>query len=344
MMLMQQQGGVLVSADEVERVLAELDASYLLESERFLKAKEEIVSRFVESPVRPCSHCGRAYPDSPEALRERLDEILHAPPISPPPEARLKALIAPHIDLSAGTRVYSSAYGCLRQSAATRVIVLGVGHQMRGDLFCMTEKDFETPLGTLRTDKAAVERLSEAGGAILAENDFVFKHEHSVEFQVLFLQHLMAEQDFTLVPLLCGPLLGVLSEYSRGAYLAAASPFLEVLSGILAEADEETLVVAGVDFSHIGPKFGHDRPATYLEARAEAHDQALLNAISAGDASAFWQESIRVEDAYNVCGFSAVACLLEVLPPSPVHILGHQFWHEAPTQSAVSFAAVAFTE
>jgi MEMO1 family protein len=100
--------------------------------------------------------------------------------------------------------------------------------------------------------------------------------------------------------------------------------------------------VAGVDFSHIGPKFGHDKPASYLEDQSERHDQALLKALSEGRPDAFWEESMSVNDQFNVCGFSALACLMEILPPSRTQILSYQNWHEAATRSAVSFAAVVF--
>jgi AmmeMemoRadiSam system protein B len=221
--------------------------------------------------------------------------------------------------------------------------VLGVGHQMMGDLFCLTEKDFETPLGVVKNDRNMVKELWDAGRAIISENDFGHRDEHSVEFQVIFLQHLLPEDSFTIIPILCGPLMPSLSGYSRSAYMETAGPFLQALSGILSDGDHETLVVAGVDFSHIGPKFGHNMPATHLQGQSEMHDQNLLKAFSNMQTDVFWEESIRVKDQFNVCGFSAMACLMEVLPPSRGQILGYEVWHEQPTRSAVSFAAVGFT-
>ena len=133
------------------------------------------------------------------------------------------------------------------------------------------------------------------------------------------------------------------SGYSRSAYMETAGPFLEALSGILSDGDHETLVVAGVDFSHIGPKFGHNMPATHIQSQSEMHDQNLLKAFSNMQPDAFWEESVRVKDQFNVCGFSAMACLMEILPPSRGQVLGYEVGHEEPTKSAVSFAAVGFT-
>jgi hypothetical protein len=56
----------------------------------------------------------------------------------------------------------------------------------------------------------------------------------------------------------------------------------------------------------------------------------------------FWEENRQVGDRYNVCGFSAIAILLEILGPSRGHLLKYDVWREEPTKSAVSFAAIAF--
>ncbi len=343
MILMRQKGGVLVGTDEVEALLAHLDESLLLDTTRYERAKESIVARFAAKTVRPCSHCGRSYPDKPADLKNRLHEILRAQAPVFKPEGRVVALVAPHIDLSVGSKAYAKAYRCLEQTSPSRVVVFGVGHQMRGDLFCLTEKDFETPLGVVKNDRNMVEKLQDAGRSIISENDFAHRAEHSVEFQVIFLQHLLPEDSFTIIPILCGPLMPTLPCYSRASYLETVRPFLETLSEILSDGNQETLVVAGVDFSHIGPKFGHDMPATHLQSQSEMHDQNLLKAFSEKHADTLWEESIRVEDQFNVCGFSAMACLMEVLPQSRGHILGYEVWHEQPTRSAVSFASVVFT-
>jgi len=340
--LMRLRGGMLVGSDEVDRILAHLDDSFLLDSSRYGKAAEGIVAEFTSKTVRPCSHSGRSYPGDPGELAEKLGEILALGPAPPEGEERLTGLIAPHIDLGVGAGVYASAYRMLEKSRPARVVILGVGHQIREHLFCLTEKDFETPFGVVKNDRIAVEALRDAGGQILCENDFYHRAEHSIEFQVIFLSHLLRGRGFSIVPVLCGPFGPCLGEYTRAAYLEKAGPILRVLSDILGDGGEETLLVAGVDFSHIGPKFGHEMPASYLQRQTEAHDRKLLEAVSGGDREGFWAESIRVRDQFNVCGFSAMACLMETLPPSRGRILDYRMWHEEPTRSAVSFAAVRF--
>ncbi|MBN1101789.1 MAG: AmmeMemoRadiSam system protein B [Deltaproteobacteria bacterium] len=344
-LLMRERGGLLVGSDEVESLIAHLDESYLLNSERFRKRRDEIVEGFTSMSVRPCSHCGRAYPGEAEGLRSRLGEILSSQDQAGRRfRGDLKALVAPHIDLSVGQRTYASAYRELRGASPTRVVLLGVGHQLTGHLFCITEKDFETPLGLVHCDRSSIRKLWDSSGVAIAPDDFLHRSEHSIEFQVIFLQHLLLEDSFEIVPILCGSIQSAVPEYGREAYLQKAGAFLGTLRGLLEGGAGETLLVAGVDLSHVGPKFGHEMPAAHLEARTKAHDQTLLEALCRLDADAFWGESGRVRDRYNVCGFSALASLLEVLPPSRGEVLGYEIWHEEPTQSAVSFAAMAFRE
>ena len=112
-------------------------------------------------------------------------------------------------------------------------------------LFSLTDKDFETPLGVIKSDPSLISKLRESGGDIIAPNDFAHRSEHSIEFQVIFLQHLFPEENLTIIPILCGFVQSNLPEYDRKAYLEKTKPFMEQLKEIIMEPDEETLLLAG---------------------------------------------------------------------------------------------------
>jgi AmmeMemoRadiSam system protein B len=340
--LMRHQGGRLVSMEEVEELVRQLDNSFLLDSPRYREEKQEIIDRFAAQRIRSCSLAGLSYPAKEEDLRRRLEDILAAQAMPETTQGKITALVAPHIDLEAGKRVYASAYQAIREgNTVKKVIVLGIGHSLTESMFSLTTKTFETPLGRVETDEEIVRELMKAGGDILSIDDFVHKDEHSIEFQLIFLQHIFRGSSFALVPVLCGSLLGSLPVYTREAYRSEGGRFLQVLAD--AAKDEETILIAGVDFSHIGQKFGHDMPASFIITESEKHDRELLRFLCDGNANGFWEESKKVEDKFNVCGFSALACLLEVLPSSRGKLLAYETYREEPTKSAVSFAAVLFT-
>lgn len=333
--------GRIGTREQVLHLVSELDGARLLESESYLQLRGQVVREFVAAPLRPQVMAGQAYPGEPGDLRAWLEGTLALGREGTGSGNAVAALVAPHIDPGLGAPVYAEAYRALQGAAYRRVIVLGVGHQLPEGLFSFSPKSFQTPLGVLPNAVELTRSLQAAGGCACTADDFAHRQEHSVEFQLIFLQQLL-QGDFALVPVLCGSLLYGLPEYSRQAFLDAAGPLLERLAQVLREPDEPTLLVAGVDFSHIGPKFGHEQTARELEAETRAHDEALLQALCAGDADALWAESARVRDRYNVCGFSALATLLEVLPPSRGQRLGYALWHEEPTASAVSYAAAVF--
>ena len=331
--------GAFVSSQEVEKILTELDSIFLLESETYLQEREKILVSYSFLIKRAAFHAGHSYPQEPEELRVFLNSFFTQDKESPFQGRETAALIAPHIDLNVGRKVYARAYQAIREAHPKRVLLLGTGHSIYNSLFSLTEKDFETPLGTLRTDKDWVRTLKLAGKGIIASDDIAHRSEHSLEFQLLFLQYLFGS-DFSFVPILCGPVQPYLQNVSRPRDIPGLEKFLGVLESYLKEEDS-ILVVAGIDLSHVGPKFGHGQRASFLKIEAKSHDMALLEAVCKGNVEEFWKEAKRINNRYNVCGLSCLAILLEVLPQRKGCLLDYEFWEEEATQSAVSFAAVA---
>lgn len=335
----QAMGGGPAPVAQLQGLVDELSQTGLLEDERYLAAAGAMRAEFAAAPTRTAANAGQSYPEDAEELAEFLQGILDAAEAPEPGPGPIRALVSPHIDPPVGREVYGAAYRALAESKQRpkRVVVLGIGHSMDEGLFCPCQKDFTTPLGVAANDAATSAALAKAAGDALSLDDFVHRDEHSIEFQLIFLQRILGAESFSLVPVLCGNLMHGLPEYTRAAYQEAAGGFLAGLRELA--ADPQTLLVAGVDLCHVGPKFGHQAQASELLHEAGAHDRALLAAVAKGDADALWAESARVRDRYHVCGFSALAALLEVLGPGQNQILSYQMMQEEPTQSAVGFGA-----
>ena len=306
---MRQQGGLLVSSDSIRKRLEKYDSMFLLDSDLYREAKNKIFEKFSRQDIRRAFLAGHGYPETEEELRVLLDSLFK---IDSQRDinvefSSLKALISPHIDLEIGKEIYREAYTILRGLSPKKIFLFGTGHSLQDNYISLTEKDYETPLGIARTDKDIVRKLKSASISVSA---------------------------------LYGSFFDILATYSRPAQIPGLNVFLEALREILAELSSDALCVAGVDFSHIGPKFGHAESSGALIREGRAHDKGLIESICSGDVKGFWEETQRVNGFYNVCGFSALSCLLEVLPQVEGQLLGYDFWEEAPTQSAVSFAAI----
>ena len=342
--LIRQRNGVFVSVEDIQSLLSKLDSLFLLDSDHYRDTINKIFTDYNQQPVRAAVLAGQVYPGSIEALNKYLDSFFpEAPGVSvDKSDKKVSALIAPHIDLSVGKKVYSQAYTAVKEAFPRTVVLLGTGHSLHHSYFSLTEKDFETPLGLVKTEKPFIRKLREASEEVVTLHDIDHRNEHSIEFQLIFLQHLFGS-DFSLVPVLCGSLHNALAAFSRASEIPGVNGFLSELRKLIEKKGSDVLVVAGVDFSHIGPKFGHSFQASSLISGARDHDMRLIDAICRGDTLGFWAEAKKVGNRYNVCGFSSIACLLEILPGSVGQCLGYDFWEEEETQSAVSFAAITLS-
>ena len=119
---------------------------------------------------------------------------------------RLRGVLSPHIDFRRGGPVYTWSYRELAEQAdIDTFVILGVAHQTCRHQFALTLKDFETPLGVVPTDRQYVERIAAAAGEELFDDELVHRAEHSIEFQVVWLQYVLGkERPFSIVPILVG--------------------------------------------------------------------------------------------------------------------------------------------
>ena len=345
--MMRHRGGSLVFRSEAEDLVKELDRLGLLQTQAYRQAREKVAREFAGSPFRPAALAGSAYPADARALAALMDRILDVSGPDPPPEevsGAPCALAAPHIDLRVAERTYGIAYRSIRQANPSAILLLGTGHALGGDRYSVSGKAFETPLGRVPTDLKACEMLRRAAPEALASDDFAHRSEHSLEFQLLFLQRIFPMAEVPILPVLCGPLEDLFGKAGSPTDVPAIGAFIAALKDWLSTPPGGKFVVAGVDLSHVGPKFGDPEPARALEPSFRAFDKELLAALSDGDAGRFYAVGANVGNRFRVCGFSALWTLLALLPGIRGTVLDYGVWHEEPTRSAVSFTATAFRQ
>ncbi|MBI4391016.1 MAG: AmmeMemoRadiSam system protein B [candidate division NC10 bacterium] len=340
--------GDLLFREQLEALLALLDDHLLLDNARAAAARQAAEHAFVAAPQRPAFHAGRAYDADPTPLRATLDAFFTVPdgpgPPGPPRGTGLAAVLAPHIDFARGGPTYAWAYRAVLEAAAAECfVVLGTAHSPLGGRFSPSVKDFATPFGPLPTDRSFLARLLERTGRDgIVVDDFVHRAEHSIDFQAVFLQYLYAgKRPIRLVPILCG----TLSDFVLTGRSPADDPvvrrFVTALQETIATTTERVCLVGGVDLAHLGPRFGDPEPLTPAHlARAARDDQAMLEAVTAGDAEGFFRFVQREQDRRRICGLSPIYILLKVLEGARGTLLRYSQWPDP--QGTVTFASLTF--
>ncbi len=313
--------GRLVLLEEIIHLVEKLDRSGFLEGENFERLRRAAEESWRREPVRPPACAGQAYPQDPESLRRFLDEILSS--FTPQPRKPPRILIAPHLDLRSGARGFAAAYRALELPPGARVILLGTGHQLDAPLSLLL-KDMDTPLGKVRVDRTLTSRLMEA--LPVFPDHFAHRREHSLEFQTLFLRHLFSE--FKVVPFLVGSMEPYLL---RGEDPLEAQPLYRKWAEVLRKLwDERTYMILGIDFAHLGKRYGDAFFAGPQEgSRAVARDRQLMETLFRGDYRDFLEEARR-SLSFKICGLSSLILLRAFLE-------GYPFTGEIYYQEAVPF-------
>jgi AmmeMemoRadiSam system protein B len=341
--------GELVDSAQIRELAGALDAHGFLDSPGFAERRARIDGEFLAGPRRPASHAGGAYPDEPAALRAMMDGFF-APPDGPgaivgagTAGPRVTGLVAPHIDFHRGGAAYAWGYRELAERCeADLFVIFGTCHAGMADAFALTRKDYETPLGPAPVDRDFVDALAARAGPACFASELAHRGEHSIEFQAVFLRYLFAgRREVTVVPVLTSFVHEALARGARPEQDARVARFLDALAETVAASGRRVAFVAGADLAHVGPRFGDAEPVSAdALARVAAEDRAMLHAVEAGDAEAFFDHAARDGDARRVCGLSPIWTLLRATGGAPGTLRRYGQWPDP--QAVVTFASVVF--
>jgi hypothetical protein len=330
----------------LQRHLVEsLEAAAFLDDDSFKHRREQRHQAFAAAAARMPAHAGAAYPDDECLLRDLLGRHLPGNGAGPerPSRSSVDAIAAPHVSPEGGWRSYAAAFGALRPEHAERTaVILGTSHYGAPGRFGLTRKPYLTPLGKAAPDLALVEALADRGGGAVVMEDYCHSVEHSIEFQVVFLQHRLGP-GVRIVPVLCG---AFSDAGPRPEEDEDVGRFLEALRGVAHDAKGRLLFVLGIDMAHVGRRYG-DR----MRARAgsgslievEARDRTRIARVLAGDAAGFWADVCGPEgDDLRWCGAAPLYTFLSVAGPVQGELLHYEQWN-IDEASVVSFAGMAFS-
>lgn len=341
--------GVLLFSDKIKEIINQLDTYLFLENQHFYDAKEKIIEDFRSLRIRSASHAGTAYEADPEKCRNQLNSLFTKSdgpglPDTTSPSGRLTGLIAPHIDLTRGGLCFAHSYAELaRECKADIFIILGIAHSPAATMYVLTNKDFQTPLGTIPLNSKITDDLKKLCKHDFYTDEYLHKSEHSVEFQVLFLKFLYPERDITLVPVLCSSMHDSNASGSSPYEDEQIREFIDVLKNIIGEYGEKICVIAGVDFSHIGRRFGQNITITPdVTGDLKKSDKVYIDILLDGDAEKFIKHVQIEKDRTNICGIPALYTILKIIEQKESKYLMYDQAVDKTTHSIVSFAGIAY--
>jgi len=335
--------GDLQVGEVADRLIESLTQAGFLEDDTYATLRAEKHRAFSESPFRVPSQAGASYPSEREELQEALDRHTdHDDPVKFSGE--LAGIAAPHISLNFGLACYQSAYGALRPEHKDRTfVVLGTSHYGQPESFGLTRKPYSTPLGETVAASDLIEELETKGGESVIREDYCHAVEHSIEFQVLFLQHVFGA-GVRVLPILCGPYAHSLHAGGKPEDDPAVARFLGTLGDLAAREGPRLMWVLGIDMAHVGIRYGDEMAAVAGQGRmvsVEAKDRQRLERVAAGDADGFWKMVQEDQDNLHWCGAPALYTFLKARPDARGELLRYEQFN-IDEQSVVSFAAVAF--
>jgi AmmeMemoRadiSam system protein B len=336
--------GRIVVTDIADQLFSALAQAGMLEDSTFAALKSEREQQFANATQRSAAHAGNGYPSEKKQLSETLAGYLNGAPAEPD---RLIGIAAPHVSPAGGIACYGAAYGALSPDLADRTfVILGTSHYGQPHRFGLTRKPFVTPFGATEPDTPLIDALVAQAGEAAHLEDYCHAIEHSIEFQVIFLQHLYGPH-LRILPILCGPLLppGHAGGPRRPEGIDSVARFIGALGELGAREGRRLFWILGVDMTHVGRRYGDP-----FAARADAgplltvaeRDRARIDRIAHADADGFW-DLVHEEryDDLKWCGSSPLYTFLRALPGARGQLRRYDQWN-IDAESVVSFAAMTF--
>ncbi len=345
--------GALLYTEKVEELIVQLDACHLLENRHFQDYLCRLHADFKKAATREAMFAGKGYEADPEQLKAMLQGyfINNDGPGLPGERsgtATIKGIVAPHIDFARGSQCYAHAYKALGESlgssnGADLYVILGTCHTPMQNPFAFTLKSFTTPLGRVETSKDLVADCASQLPFDPLLDEFCHRNEHSIEFQIVFLQYILGQSKFAIFPILCGSLHELIQQGISPMQDPIYSETMKLLAQRFVQLDK-VCFVASADLAHIGPQFGHREAVTPgILAETKAKDLEMLGYVQGLKAEEFYQFILREKDGRNICGLPPLYALVHLIKANNGELLHYQQWHDPQGKGAVTFAGMAFS-
>ena len=342
--------GEFLFTEKIQEIIGQLEENLYLEGDQFQEAWREKEESFIKAPVREAAFAGKSYEKDPERLRIQLEGYFSGSDGPGPPGKRagvngLKGVVAPHIDVQRGGVCYAFAHREIwERSSSHCFVIFGTAHAPMKQAFCLTRKDFLTPLGSLSADRELIDAIQSRCPNDLFEDEGVHRNEHSIEFQCLFLRYLYPEPiPLRVVPILSGSLHEAIQKRISPMEIKPIRQFIDAMKVSVSSWGEEVCYIASADLSHMGHQFGDQEGVREYDLRVlTEEDHEMLEYVERVDGEGFFLSILKERDRRRICGLPAIYAMLKVLEAKKGKLIKYGQAYTRETQSVVSFASLGF--
>ena len=334
--------GEIQVGDIEQHLFDALNEAGFLENERYLTLKGQREAEFAAEPVREANFADSGYPGTLPKLKTQLNKEI-GPSAG---EATTRAIAAPHASPDAGWGTYRAAYQALPprpEGDDGTIVILGTSHYGAPERFGLTRKNFNTPFGEAQTNVDLVKELAAAAPEGITMEDYCHAVEHSIEFQVVMLQHIYGPH-VRILPILCGPFVKSIYENGMPEDTPRVARFFDALGNMAAREGSRLTWVLGVDMAHMGRRYNDPLRATANIGEMlaiEQRDRERIGRIAEGDIKSYWSLVQERHDDLKWCGSAPFYTFMKIMPGVKGELLDYHQWQIDP-QSVVSFAALSF--
>ena len=192
--------------------------------------------------IRPASHLGSWYHNSPELLSQEINQyISNSKKLKN--NGYAKSIIVPHAGYRFSGPTMAQSYININPDNYNRVVILGPSHHsyFQGCGLTSFEK-FATPFGEINVDIKYIKKLLTKKDIFFEVDKSIDINEHSIEMELTFLKYIFNQKDFSIIPIIVGD-----NNYETNKKIA------EMLYELY--KDKNTLFVISSDFCHWGRNF-----------------------------------------------------------------------------------------
>ena len=362
----------------LEDFVAQLDGAGLIEGPNFAEMVSQMHTEFDSKAVLPPGPSaalmdylvtqakgGEATDEEkaeegPQTLRTQFDEWISESlkdAQDPSFDALPKAIVAPHLDYPRGWMNYAHVYGRMRVvDRPDRVIILGTNHFGFATGVAGCDKGYETPLGVCELDNEFKElvckNLGDDHSQRLFEHRFDHEHEHSIELQVPWIQHVFGANEFGAYPRIFAALVHDPARNNGDSYDEhglGILPFIEALTQAIADSPGTTLVVSSADLSHVGPQFGdqvkladmEDEQAKAFREKVVQTDREMLQLVLDRKPEELVTSMAWMQNPTRWCSVGNIVAAVKTVTPESVRMLNYTAAIDGNGLGMVSSCAMA---